>query len=143
MQCVNWNVGYFGQQFKLELRLHFAMLYFRTEEHLVRKQVTWQKHPSLGVWKRYLISHRVSHSSDSREGAALICSCREENFCPLKVKRFSLFAMYFMSDVITTWKDSSWMVSLSLYLVLFYVDDAVCVVLGIAKEHPALDRLSN
>lgn len=35
------------------------------------------------------------------------------------------------------------MVNLSLHLVLFAVDAAVCMVLHIGKEHPALDRFSN
>jgi len=33
--------------------------------------------------------------------------------------------------------------SVSLHLVLFAVDGAVCMAFGIAKEHPILDRLFN
>lgn len=108
MQCVNWKVSDFGQQFTW-FRLSLPKLYFRKEEHLLIKWVRWWKHHNSSEWKEYLVSCKVLHDSDSQEDAAMMCYCEKENFWPLKVKRLSLFLRHFMTENITSWKDLSQM----------------------------------
>lgn len=109
MQCVNWKVGDFGQQFTHDSHCLFPSYVLERKNTFFIKWVRWKKHHNSSEWKEYLVSCRVLHNSDSHEDAAMMCYCGKENFWPLKGKRLFLLSRHFMTDNIKAWKDLSWM----------------------------------